>query len=358
MQAFQVFLLSAAISAGIIFFFLRSRVASLALDHVNRPQTMHSEAVPRIGGIAMSLAMFAALILYVENVADDLALVAIFLGSICVVVVSAIDDFRSLSPATRLSIHTLLGSLVVWLILGTSHPQTWPFVVAACFATLSIVWSMNAYNFMDGANGMAGFMGVIGFGAMAIAAAFANVPQLAVICATVSGAVLGFLLLNYPNARVFMGDSGSVLLGFLAATLGWYGWTVGAWALYFPVLVFSPFLMDATVTLLRRAFRGEKIWLPHRQHVYQRLIIDCGWSHRRTAIVYATVMLLAAGDALRWHFGKPLTDSAYRWLPPLSMLLTWVLTYAVLIVVAERKIRQQHRTKITNMSTKKDQGAR
>ena len=118
MQAFQVFLLSAAISAGIIFFFLRSRVANLALDHIDRPQTMHSEVVPRIGGIAMSLAMFAALILYVENVADDLALVAIFLGSICVVVVSAIDDFRSLSPAIRLSIHTLLGRLVVWSILG------------------------------------------------------------------------------------------------------------------------------------------------------------------------------------------------------------------------------------------------
>jgi UDP-N-acetylmuramyl pentapeptide phosphotransferase/UDP-N-acetylglucosamine-1-phosphate transferase len=202
-------------------------------------------------------------------------------------------------------------------------------------AALSIIWSMNAYNFMDGANGMAGFMAFIGFGAMAIAGVVSGAYQLAVICAAVSGTAIGFLPLNYPTARVFMGDSGSILLGFLASTLGWYGWVIGAWALHFPLLVFSPFLVDATVTMLRRTFRGEKIWLPHRQHFYQRLIIDCHWSHGRTVLVYALIMVLVSLDALRLHSGRLLSDPSAQWATPLPALLTWMLIYGVILVVAE-----------------------
>jgi UDP-N-acetylmuramyl pentapeptide phosphotransferase/UDP-N-acetylglucosamine-1-phosphate transferase len=341
----EVFVSSAVITSIALLLLLRGSLAKGFADNTDKLQSLHVEPIPRIGGIAMAFAMCLAIILYADGFTSDRALAAIFSGGILLVGVSAVDDFRGLSPAVRFIVHAVVASAIVCALHDPSRTQNWPFFVLMPIAALSIIWSMNAYNFMDGANGMAGFMALIGFGAMAIASTFSGAYQIAVICAAVSGAALGFLVLNYPTARVFMGDSGSILLGFLAATLGWYGWVVGAWVLYFPLLVFSPFLVDATVTLLRRTLRGEKIWLPHRQHVYQRLIIDCQWSHRRTALVYALIMLLASFDALRLQSGKSLTDPSNQWLPPLTALLVWVLIYAGVLVIAESHIRRQYRIK-------------
>jgi UDP-N-acetylmuramyl pentapeptide phosphotransferase/UDP-N-acetylglucosamine-1-phosphate transferase len=341
----EVFLSSAAITSIALLLILRSGLAKGFADNANKLQALHVEPIPRIGGIAMVIAVCAAISFYTDGITTNRAFSAIISGGTILVVVSVVDDFQSLSPAVRFVVHSLVASAVVWALLDPSRMQDWPFVLLMPVAALAIIWSMNAYNFMDGANGMAGFMAFIGFGAMAIASAFSGAHQLAVICAAISGAALGFLLLNFPTARVFMGDSGSILLGFLAATLGWYGWLAGAWALHFPLLVFSPFLVDATMTLLRRTFRGEKIWLPHRQHFYQRLIIDCKWSHRRTAMVYALIMLLASFDALRLHSGKSLTEQSDQWLLPLTALLVWVLIYGALLVIAESHIRRQYRTK-------------
>ena len=94
-----------------------------------------------------------------------------------------------------------------------------------------------------------------------------------------------------------MGDAGSIPLGFLAGTLGVYGFQQGIWPLWFPVLVFSAFILDASVTLVKRALRGEKLWEAHRDHYYQRLI-RLGWGHRKTAIVEYLLMVATGGSAL------------------------------------------------------------
>jgi UDP-N-acetylmuramyl pentapeptide phosphotransferase/UDP-N-acetylglucosamine-1-phosphate transferase len=96
---------------------------------------------------------------------------------------------------------------------------------------------------------------------------------------------------------MFMGDAGSIPLGFLAAALGISGWRDGTWQAWFPLVVFAPFVIDASVTLARRALRHEKLWLPHREHYYQRLV-RMGWGHRRTALAEYAFMLLCAGAAL------------------------------------------------------------
>jgi UDP-N-acetylmuramyl pentapeptide phosphotransferase/UDP-N-acetylglucosamine-1-phosphate transferase len=90
-----------------------------------------------------------------------------------------------------------------------------------------------------------------------------------------------------------MGDAGSILLGFLAGALGLLGIARGLWPVWFPVLVFSPFIADASVTLIRRLFRGERIWEAHRSHYYQRLV-QLGWGHRRTALVEYLLMAIVA----------------------------------------------------------------
>jgi UDP-N-acetylmuramyl pentapeptide phosphotransferase/UDP-N-acetylglucosamine-1-phosphate transferase len=143
-------------------------------------------------------------------------------------------------------------------------------------------------------------MGAIGFGAYAAAAWLAGHAPLASVCAALSAASAGFLLLNFHPARIFLGDVGSVPLGFLAFALGILGWRDDLWPLWFPLAVFGAFIGDATLTLFRRLLRGERVWKPHREHYYQRAV-RMGFGHRRTALGAYAVMLACATAAL---FGR------------------------------------------------------
>ncbi|MDR8742257.1 putative undecaprenyl-phosphate N-acetylglucosaminyl 1-phosphate transferase [Burkholderia pseudomultivorans] len=121
--------------------------------------------------------------------------------------------------------------------------------------------------------------------------------------AAVAGAALGFLLLNFHPARLFLGDAGSIPLGFLAGALGYWGWRTDVWPIWFPALVFAPFIADASVTLLRRLLRGEKFWQAHREHYYQRMVRS-GVGHGRTALYWYLIMLMGVAVAL-WAKGRP-----------------------------------------------------
>jgi UDP-N-acetylmuramyl pentapeptide phosphotransferase/UDP-N-acetylglucosamine-1-phosphate transferase len=140
-------------------------------------------------------------------------------------------------------------------------------------------------------------MAVIGFGAYAIAAHLSGAGPFGALCASVAAAAAGFLVFNFPPARLFMGDAGSVPLGFLAGALGVYGWSRGFWPIWFPLLVFAPFVCDATLTLLRRALRRERLWQAHREHYYQRLV-RMGFGHQGTAVIEYAVMAGCAVTAL------------------------------------------------------------
>jgi len=136
-------------------------------------------------------------------------------------------------------------------------------------------------------------MAAIGFGALALAAWLGDALGLAILCAAIAAAALAFLRFNFPPARIFMGDTGSIPLGFLAATLGMVGAMGGVWPWLFPLLVFSPFIADASVTIVRRALRGEKVWRAHRSHYYQRIVL-LGATHRQLALAAYALMLAAA----------------------------------------------------------------
>src|SRR5207253_5665948 len=132
---------------------------------------------------------------------------------------------------------------------------------------------------------------------------------------------VGFLVFNRPPARIFMGDVGSTFLGFLAGTLAVMGAHRGLFGLFVPALIFSPFIVDATVTLLRRLLRGEKVWQAHREHYYQRMVLS-GWSHRKTVIAEYVLMLACGGSALMYsHAGGRAR---------LGILAGWAILYIVL----------------------------
>jgi UDP-N-acetylmuramyl pentapeptide phosphotransferase/UDP-N-acetylglucosamine-1-phosphate transferase len=256
----------------------------LALDAPNE-RSLHAHPVPRTGGIAIVAGVGVACALAQPGVAVTLG------AALALAAVSFADDLLGLPTLARLAAHLAAASAVIAFELGYSEPVLFTILLFA------IAWYTNLYNFMDGSDGLAGGMALIGFGAYAIAAHLSGAGPFAALCASVAAAAAGFLLFNFPPARLFMGDAGSVPLGFLAGALGVYGWSRGCWPIWFPLLVFAPFVCDATLTLLRRALRRERLWQAHREHYYQRLV-RMGFGHQGTAVIEYAVMAGCAVSAL------------------------------------------------------------
>ena len=292
MSAWLVALLGPALIAlGALALLRRSRWAARLADHPNH-RSLHALPTPRLGGIAIMLGTLPIAGALAPSLAIEWTLAA-FLA-----LVSLADDFHSLPIAVRLPAHFAAAALALAVLApATLSP------VQFAFCILAIAWMTNLYNFMDGADGLAGGMGTIGFGAYALAAHIAGHEALALGCAAVASAAAGFLSRNFPPARVFMGDAGSIPLGFLAATLGMHGVLAGAWPACLPLLEFSPFIVDASLTIALRLARGERVWIAHRQHAYQRLVLG-GWSPRRLALASYGVMLASAASALAARAGS------------------------------------------------------
>ena len=145
-------------------------------------------------------------------------------------------------------------------------------------------------------------------------------------CAIVAAAGAAFLPFNFPPARLFMGDAGSVPIGFLAAVLSLAGWRDGDWPFWFPVVVFSPFIVDATLTLLKRAGARERIWEAHNKHYYQRLVL-AGWKHRRVVLAEYVLMLLSGVTAIAYAGGaEPVR---------LALLVAWVVVYGLAVLTVD-----------------------
>lgn len=218
-------------------------------------------------------------------------------GVLVLAMVSFWDDRIGVSAKTRLLVHIAVAAATLY-VLAPGGPM------AVLGSLLALVWMTNLYNFMDGSDGLAGGMAVIGFAAYALAAADGGAYSLATASLAISGAALAFLMVNFPPARQFLGDAGSIPLGFLAGTIGLAGWTKELWPMWFPVVLFGPFVADATVTLGRRLAAGESLTSAHRNHYYQRLVL-AGWSHRRLAVTAYGAMLFCAAFALTLKNGTP-----------------------------------------------------
>jgi len=262
------------------------------LDHPNE-RSLHQQPVPRMGGIGVAAGIAASV-----PFASQVEWWPFWLGACFLLGISFLDDIIGLPIIGRLLVHFVAaGGAAAGLLLNHTG------IGWVLLAIVAIVWMTNLYNFMDGMDGLAGGMALFGFGFYALAGVLSGHLPFAVTNAAIAAAAGAFLLFNFHPARIFMGDAGSTLLGFLAACLGLVGWQLEIWTLWFPGLVFSPFIVDATVTLARRLLRGEKIWRPHREHYYQRLVLS-GWGHRRTVLAEYGVMALCGGLALLYQYAS------------------------------------------------------
>jgi UDP-N-acetylmuramyl pentapeptide phosphotransferase/UDP-N-acetylglucosamine-1-phosphate transferase len=288
--------------------------------------------MPRAGGLAILI----AIVVCVATVAlfhPDREFAVIALGIAIVAIVSFLDDYYSIPPLYRLVAHVSAAALILYggfslqkmEIAGASWH--WSYATGAGFSVLFIVWMTNLYNFMDGIDGLAGGMAVSGFGTFAAMGWMTGHEMFFVISLIIAAASAGFLVFNFPPARIFMGDVGSSTLGFLAAVLSLWGTRDGVFPFWAAVLVFSPFIMDATVTLIRRLMRHEKVWQPHKTHYYQ-ILVQAGWGHRKTVLLEYGIML-GCGITALWGVRATVGTQ-------LALVAGWVFFYLILFFWASQ----------------------
>ncbi len=277
--------------------------SSLHLLDLPNARSLHTRPTPRSGGIALLAGVGAALPLLAVGGWLGPAAACVLPAAVPVAVVSFLDDRSGVGVRWRFAVHlaAALGLIVlVGLPAGLSLPgAVWQPArpLLTVLTVLFCVWMLNLYNFMDGMDGFAGGMTVCGYATLALLGMAAGDAAYAVLAALPAVAALGFLAFNFPPARIFMGDTGAATLGFLAAGLILYAERSGLFPFWAGLLAFAPFIVDATVTLLRRLLRGERIWEAHRSHYYQRLV-RLGWGHRRTVLAEYALMLVCAAAAL------------------------------------------------------------
>jgi Fuc2NAc and GlcNAc transferase len=293
-------------------------LSSRSVVDLPNERSSHTVPTPRGGGLAIGGVAFVGIAVAAGAgwIPSPVA-VALIGGGLLVGGVGWLEDLRGVSVEIRAAVHFLGATwAVIWLDgfpAVTLVDESIHFGHAgSIFAIVGLVWLVNLYNFMDGIDGLAAGEAVstgIAGGALLLVA---GEPGLAAVAFLIAGASGGFLVWNWSPAKLFMGDVGSGLLGFLLGVLALASERAGAVPLVLWILLIAVFVFDATVTLVRRVLRGERWYAAHRTHAYQRAV-QAGWSHGQvTSIVLLLNVTLAAMAAVSLR--QPL------WLPATLVL--------------------------------------
>jgi Fuc2NAc and GlcNAc transferase len=328
------------LGAAILSWLLASRVRLYALDRlldIPNERSSHSSPTPRGGGLAIAVTVLGGLILaaVLGWIDWDLAL-ALTGGGSMIAAVGWIDDHKSLSALTRFAVQFLsAGWAMFWvgglptLSLGAATLNLGLF--GTVIGVVGIVWAINLYNFVDGIDGLAAgeaiTTGVIG-GLILLAMGHYGLAMVALLIAAANA---GFLPLNWAPAKLFMGDVGSGMLGYLFAVLAVASENAGAVPLLIWVLLLGAFVFDATVTLCRRIMHGERWYHAHHSHAYQRMV-QAGRSHAQVSSMILLINLVLAILAI------------VAWLRPTFFLISigaGALLLSIIYISVER-IRPMH----------------
>lgn len=283
MMIFSIFLV-----ASLAFFFsffltkwLISFLEKKGMYDIPNQRSSHSKPVPRGGGIAI-ISGFLGSLLIVKVLYPGISLpgYSFFLGVILLMGIGFVDDKFNISPILRFFVHILAVGFVVYETGGfKAFPLPISFSLGWFSIPISFFWIlavMNIYNFLDGIDGFAGSQALIA----GIAVAILDGGGIGtVVGVAIAFSALGFLIFNWHPAKIFMGDVGSVTLGFIFATLPLFLNSTEVYIANFAVIIFLWFfLSDGAFTIIKRLFQKKKIWEAHREHLYQRMVIK-GVSH-------------------------------------------------------------------------------
>jgi Fuc2NAc and GlcNAc transferase len=296
------FVASAALTALGTALVRRYSMARSLLDVPNH-RSSHSTPTPRGGGLAIASVLFGGIFCtYLAGLLDARVTAAFLGGGTIIGAIGWWDDHAAVPARYRLIAHFVaaiwgvawLGGFPTLTIAAEVHSLG---RAGTVLAVLGTVWCINFYNFMDGIDGIAATNALVAaaFGAVLLARA-GDLP-LAVIAVLLAGTSLGFLAWNWPPARIFMGDVGSGLIGFMFSMLAISAERRSGPALLLWVLLLGVFVVDATLTLTRRVLRGERWYDAHRSHAYQRAV-QTGRSHLAVTVAVAALDIALGAVAL------------------------------------------------------------
>lgn len=287
------------------------------LDHPTE-RSSHELPTPHGGGVPLFLAFFLGLFAaaaFVEPWQD--AYLWLSVGALALVALGVLDDLYHLPVTLRLCAYLLCCIAASCLLLGA---QPWAGWLVLSLVSLALLWCLNLYNFMDGIDGLAATQCFLCCCSAALLSWFSTADvQYSLFCLLLAAAHAGFLIWNWPPARLFMGDAGSIPTGFLLGTLALLGAVGGQLSPVAWLILLAAFVTDASVTLLRRMATGQSFTRPHRTHAYQRLSRHWG-GHLPVDLV------LIALNAL-WLF--PLAWASTLW--PERALILVILAYLPLL---------------------------
>jgi UDP-GlcNAc:undecaprenyl-phosphate GlcNAc-1-phosphate transferase len=363
MSTFLWLLLTFGLSAGVALLLTPATISGAGslrlLDSPDGGRRNHAQPVPRIGGVAVYLAasvvacaVFAGaahVFLLTGDAGDEQIrfLIGALLGSALLLLTGLVDDVRELSAGTKF-VAQIAAAVIAWYFgakldaVALGYGQGVPVgIFALPLLLLWIVGVTNAFNFIDGLNGLAGGVALVAFATFFIAALALGNSAVLIPCAALAGALLGFLRFNFPKARIFLGDSGSMSIGFLLAVLSLRATenASGAILLAIPVLALSVPLLDTSLAILRRWLRHVPISGADARHIHHRLQA-LGVSPRRAAIVLWVLATTMAGFGLLIALTAPFVASsiAIVGMVAVAVLLIYgtnLLSYHELIVAGE-----------------------
>jgi Fuc2NAc and GlcNAc transferase len=296
----QLFLLSALVTVASVYLTGAVRHYALKIQLLDHPndRSSHILPTPRGGGLSIVAMSLASLLLLLALGQVDFALaIALLGGGIAVAFIGFQDDRGSVSVRLRMTVHSLAAAWGMYWLGGMPSLQIHGYTVDLGFygdalGTVGIVWALNLFNFMDGVDGIAGseavFMGIAGGVLGLVSGDDSGVVAMAF---TLSAASAGFLVWNWPPAKVFMGDVGSGYLGYVIAVLAVAAAREHPAAISVWLILGGFFFIDATVTLVRRLIRGKRAYEAHCSHAYQILARRWG-SHRSVTLTVLLINLL------------------------------------------------------------------
>src|SRR5438105_3691564 len=319
-----------AASALAIVILLTPAVGGMArrLGAVDEPdgRRLNVIPIPRLGGIALFLGIFVPALAFLRLGHQTRGLL---IGAAIATMVGAIDDYRGLRWWQKLggqlaaaAVPISFGVYIDRFTFPVLGVDTLPKAVGIPLSVLWIVAIMNMVNFTDGLDGLAAGVGGIAAFTFSVIALSLGKPDPAILSAIVFGATIGFLRHNFYPARIFMGDSGALLLGFVLATVSIQGLlkTASVFALFFPLLVLAVPILDTSFVFAKRLKYGQPLWLADRTHLHHRFV-NIGFSQRRAAVYMYAWFATLAGSALatrfipfhahgRWHLGAVVAAGA------------------------------------------------
>lgn len=278
-------------------------------------RSSHTRPTPRGGGLAIFIITLLGLLTYSSLffVEYRLLLLLYSFGAVLIATVSWFDDLHTLPNPVRFAVHSLAAILAI-IGLGYWDKLTVPFLDQVNLGWLGllvtffwIVGLTNAYNFMDGIDGIAGGQAVVGGLGWTIIGGMMDLPLISVLGALLAATSLGFLFHNWPPAKIFMGDVGSAFLGYSFACLAVIAANKEPSLAIAGVLLVWPFVFDSIFTFFRRLRNRENIFQAHRSHLYQRLVIS-GYGHRTVTLLYMGLDVLGLLFALIVLLKNPWAD--------------------------------------------------